>query len=53
MSPEDQKLFFLVMREAYRKGLSNEDISVLGLVDEIKQMLLPVLKKSSQQQKEV
>jgi hypothetical protein len=49
MSPEDQKIFFLVMWEAYQKGLSNEDISVEGLVDEIKQKLLPVVNKSSQQ----
>jgi hypothetical protein len=53
MSDEDKELFFSVMEEAYYLGLTNSDISVEGLLNEIRQKLTPVLLKNIQIQKEV
>jgi hypothetical protein len=52
MSDEEKELFFTIMEEAYQKGISNRDISVEGLFNEIKQKLIPVLTKGIEIQKE-
>jgi hypothetical protein len=52
MSDEEKELFFTIMEEAYQKGISNRDISVEGLFNEIKQKLIPVLTKDIEIQKE-
>lgn len=53
MSNEEKELFFSIIEEAYLKGRNSRDISVEGLINELKQKLIPVLAKNQSIQKEV
>jgi hypothetical protein len=53
MSNEEKELFFSIIEEVYQLGTTSIDISVEGLINEIKQKLIPVLAKDISLQKEV
>ncbi|HLO11951.1 MAG TPA: hypothetical protein VK190_06930 [Pseudoneobacillus sp.] len=53
MSEEDKELFFLIMEEAYQKGITSGDLSVESFIIEIRQKLIPVFLKEMPIQKEV
>jgi hypothetical protein len=46
MSIEERELFFLIIEEAYLRGITSNELSVEGLVNEIKQKLTPILTKN-------
>jgi hypothetical protein len=46
MSIEERELFFSIIEEAYLKGINSSELSVEGLVDEIKMKLAPILTKN-------
>lgn len=45
MSIEERELFFSIMKDAYLRGITSNELSVETLVNEIKQKLMPILAK--------
>ncbi|MFD2442743.1 hypothetical protein ACFSO7_01880 [Bacillus sp. CGMCC 1.16607] len=47
MSNEQQELFLKIITEAYQKGTTCRDISVAGLLSEMKEKLIRVIEKEA------